>query len=56
MAGLDPAIHVFSASKESKTWMRGSSPRMTELDLPANHQRLERADALEFLLAFEHLR
>jgi hypothetical protein len=28
MAGLVPAIHVF-ASKESKTWMPGSSPGMT---------------------------
>jgi hypothetical protein len=28
MAGLVPAIHVFFAS-EAKTWMRGSSPRMT---------------------------
>jgi hypothetical protein len=27
MAGLVPAIHVFQPS--SKTWMRGSSPRMT---------------------------
>ncbi len=26
MAGLDPAIHVFT---RAKTWMRGSSPRMT---------------------------
>ncbi len=26
MAGLGPAIHVFSPAK---TWMRGSSPRMT---------------------------
>jgi hypothetical protein len=30
MAGLDPAIHVFFLQDESKTWMRGSSPRMTE--------------------------
>ena len=27
MAGFIPAIHVFRA----KTWMRGTSPRMTEL-------------------------
>jgi hypothetical protein len=26
MAGLVPAIHVFAAAK---TWMRGTSPRMT---------------------------
>ena len=30
MAGLDPAIHVFVAKKE-KTWIRGSSPRMTKV-------------------------
>jgi len=29
MAGLDPAIHDFDTAKESKTWMRGTSPRMT---------------------------
>jgi hypothetical protein len=29
MAGLVPAIHDFLASAR-KTWMRGSSPRMTE--------------------------
>jgi hypothetical protein len=28
MAGLDPAIHAFLQDQE-KTWMRGSSPRMT---------------------------
>jgi hypothetical protein len=27
MAGLDPAIH--GSQKEKRTWMRGSSPRMT---------------------------
>src|SRR5439155_18524508 len=30
MAGLDPAIHVF-VPHESKTWMPGSSPGMTEI-------------------------
>jgi hypothetical protein len=29
MAGLDPAIHVL-ASVESKTWMPGTRPGMTE--------------------------
>jgi hypothetical protein len=29
MAGLDPAIHVFAAQKESKTWMPGTRPGMT---------------------------
>jgi hypothetical protein len=29
MAGLDPAIHVFLRRNIAKTWMRGSSPRMT---------------------------
>src|SRR6201999_2566534 len=29
MAGLVPAIHVFKVHRQSKTWMRGSSPRMT---------------------------
>jgi hypothetical protein len=28
IAGLDPAIHVLLAQR--KTWMRGSSPRMTK--------------------------
>ena len=31
MAGLDPAIHVLTAVDLSKTWIRGSSPRMTNL-------------------------
>jgi hypothetical protein len=31
MAGLDPAIHVFTRSKESKAWMPGTRPGMTEL-------------------------
>jgi len=29
MAGLVPAIHALAAAR--KTWMRGSSPRMTEI-------------------------
>jgi hypothetical protein len=29
MAGLVPAIHVFTASRRSKTWMPGTSPGMT---------------------------
>jgi len=29
MAGLDPAIHVFSASRESKTWITATSAVMT---------------------------
>jgi hypothetical protein len=29
MAGFIPAIHVFSGCVAVKTWMRGSSPRMT---------------------------
>jgi hypothetical protein len=32
MAGLVPAIHVFARSKESKTWMPGTSPGMTNAD------------------------
>jgi len=28
-ARLCPAIHVMASNKESKTWMRGTSPRMT---------------------------
>jgi hypothetical protein len=31
MAGLVPAIHVFSQSLESKTWMPGTRPGMTTL-------------------------
>jgi hypothetical protein len=30
MAGLDPAIHVFLASVETRTWIPGTSPGMTE--------------------------
>jgi hypothetical protein len=30
MAGLDPAIHVLTTSLWGKTWIRGSSPRMTK--------------------------
>jgi hypothetical protein len=29
MAGLDPAIHVFSCGSSVKTWMPGTSPGMT---------------------------
>jgi hypothetical protein len=29
MAGLVPAIHVFTLSIESKTWMPGTRPGMT---------------------------
>jgi len=29
MAGLVPAIHVFIFGTVAKTWMRGTSPRMT---------------------------
>jgi hypothetical protein len=29
MAGLDPAIHVFSSLTRSKTWITGTSPVMT---------------------------
>jgi hypothetical protein len=29
MAGLDPAIHVFSSAKLQKTWMPGTRPGMT---------------------------
>ena len=29
MAGLDPAIHVFDANQESKTWMPATSAGMT---------------------------
>jgi hypothetical protein len=31
MAGLVPAIHVFSYAIAAKTWMAGTSPAMTEL-------------------------
>ncbi len=30
MPGLDPGIHVFLYTIESKTWMAGTSPAMTE--------------------------
>jgi hypothetical protein len=30
MAGLDPAIHVLSPKKKSKTWMPGTRPGMTK--------------------------
>jgi hypothetical protein len=29
MAGLVPAIHVLRVSRQSKTWMAGTSPGMT---------------------------
>jgi hypothetical protein len=29
MAGLVPAIHVFTPFRRSKTWMPGTSPGMT---------------------------
>jgi hypothetical protein len=29
MAGLVPAIHVFSSDNRSKTWVTGTSPVMT---------------------------
>ncbi len=29
MAGLDPAIHVFTTGIIAETWMPGSSPGMT---------------------------
>ena len=29
MAGLDPAIHVFTSRQRSKTWITGTSPVMT---------------------------
>jgi hypothetical protein len=32
MAGLDPAIHAFPR-EDFKTWMPGSSPRLSGLDL-----------------------
>jgi hypothetical protein len=37
LAGLVPAIHVFA---QSETWIRGTSPRITEfkaIALPARH-------------------
>jgi hypothetical protein len=33
MAGLVPAIHVFAVLR--KTWMRGTSPRMTWIHMTA---------------------
>jgi hypothetical protein len=35
MAGLVPAIHVFTVSNEGKTWMPGTRPGMTESRLSA---------------------
>jgi hypothetical protein len=29
MAGLDPAVHVFSFDNRSKTWITGTSPATT---------------------------
>jgi hypothetical protein len=31
MAGLDPAIHVFSVATSVKTWMPGTRPGMTSI-------------------------
>jgi hypothetical protein len=37
MAGLVPAIHVFTLSNESKTWMPGTSSAKTRFALLAGH-------------------
>jgi hypothetical protein len=37
MAGLVPAIHVLTASQQSKAWMPGTRPGMTELIVCANY-------------------
>jgi hypothetical protein len=37
MHGLFPGIHDYSLTA-SKTWMAGSSPAMTENELPAQRQ------------------
>jgi hypothetical protein len=37
MAGLDPAIHA-SLHNPEKTWMRGSSPRMTNVRFRENQK------------------
>jgi hypothetical protein len=34
MAGLVPAIHVFFVVSKRKTWMPGTSPGMTEQNIP----------------------
>jgi hypothetical protein len=39
MAGLDPAIHLFR-------WMRGSSPRMTNVDFAKTENTSLVSDAL----------
>jgi hypothetical protein len=36
MAGLVPAIHVFSCRDTGKTWMPGTTPGMT-VDIPLQH-------------------
>ena len=33
MAGLVPAIHVFLALREAKTWMPGTGPGMTSFTI-----------------------
>jgi hypothetical protein len=44
MAGLDPAIHVLLRDGK-KTWMRGSSPRMTVQPLPLHRHGMEACDS-----------
>jgi hypothetical protein len=39
MAGLDPAIHVFTLRQESKTWITGSSPVMTMISHFSNNEK-----------------
>jgi hypothetical protein len=36
MAGLVPAIHVFSFVKSRKTWMPGTRPGMTKKEVMPN--------------------
>jgi hypothetical protein len=38
MPGLVPGIHVFAEVEQQKTWMAGTGPAMTKIDLRANGQ------------------
>jgi hypothetical protein len=37
MPGLVPGIHVFTVSRQVKTWMAGSSPAMTNNEYGATN-------------------
>jgi hypothetical protein len=47
MAGLDPAIHVFSAAKQ--TWITGTSPVMTKVESCTSKSRNTALESARYL-------